>query len=654
MMQFFRRMIGSKVGAAIALLFLGLVAFAFAAGDIERRSTGAGLLGGSGDTVATVGSEKLSADDLKSRVQRVFQLNQREQTTLTMDRFLSEGGFKGVLNQLIESLSMVAFGKEGGMRVSKKLIDAEIAQIPAFQNATGAFNQQLFQQTLSREHISEQSLRDDISRQIIEKQLLGPGSGNAMVPMGMIRTYASMLLEKREGRVAFIPAAAFVAGKKPDDAAVKAFFAKSGGRFALPEQRRIRYALIDASRFAAQSAPSDAEIQQYYRANAAQFAASETRTALQLVVPTEAAAKAIAAKVGASGSLDAAAKAAGLAATKLAPMSKTAFADTASPDAAYQLFAAQKGSLVGPVKVGLGWALFRVEAIESTPARSVEAARADIVAKLSQTKMQQALSDLSNKVDGAIGNGATFDEVVKANGLTAAETPALTAGGHDLTQDPKAPADPNLVALAKAAFAMEQDDDPQVVQIVPDQRAAIVAVGQVLASGPPPFDKIKPYVERAYLLDEGKKQAKALADKLHAAAPKASSFDALVASAGMKLPPVQKIGAQRSELGQQGQQIPSGLIALFSMKQGSTRVVELSEAQGYALISLDKITPGNADQQPQVLSETAKGLSGVLTQEYAAQLGRAIQAHAGVTRNQAAIAQVQADLRKSATGGADQ
>lgn len=645
MLGFFRRMIRSKVGAVVALLFLGLVAFAFAAGDIERRATGSGFFGASDSTAASVGSETLSTAELQSRVQRVFDANRQQSPQLTMGQFLGMGGFQEILGQLVDGVAMKAFANDEGMKISKKLVDAEIASIPAFQGATGQFNQDQFRQLLAREKISEVALRDDIARQILERQLLQPATANGFAPKGMVQPYASMLLEKREGRIAIIPSAAFIPKIRPDDKILTAFYARIGDRFTLPEQRRMRYAFVDASRFAGKVASTDAEIGQYYKANASAYASSEARTVEQLVLQTEAAAKALGTKVGA-GSLSAAAQGAGLSTITLPSMSKNVFAAQTSDTAAGLVFSASKDALVGPVKTGLGWALYRVTDIKTTPAKTLDSVKPEIVAKLTQTKIQTALSELANKLDGDIGNGSTFDQIVKDNGLTAAETPMLTADGRDLST-PQAP-DPNMAPIAKAGFAMDQGDDPQIVPVVPDQRIAIVAVSGVTAAGPPPFAKVRPLVERAWLIDQGAIKAKALADKLQKASG-SQSFDAVIASAGIPMPPVQKIGAQRSELGQKGQQIPPPMIALFSMKQGGTRTLPLQNDQGFGLIHLDTIIPGDASKSPQILSATGQGLSNVLTNEYAAQFRRAIAAHVGVKRNEAAIARVEAEMRKGST-----
>jgi peptidyl-prolyl cis-trans isomerase D len=645
MMGSFRRMLGSRVGAALALAFVALVGFAFAAGDISQQSSG-NLFGQSAGTAATVGDSTITTAELQDRVQRVLQMNQRDQPDLTLDRLVAEGGVREVLDQLVGGLSLTEFGKAHGMVPGKALVDAEIAQVPAFQDATGKFNQAQFRQVLQNERISEAALRADIMRQIMQRHLLQPAGAAAKAPDAMVQRYATMLLEQRKGTIAAIPSTAFLPEKRPDDAVLARYYASVGQRFALPEQRRMRYALVDLSHFADSARPSEAEIAQYYQANASRYAATETRSVQQLILISEGAAKSMAASLGTKGSLENAAKSAGLETKAIGPLSKSGMAAATSEAAANAIFAAAPGALAGPVKTGLGWALFKVSAVKTVPARSLDSIRGEIVAELSQTKARQALSDLANKLDGAIGDGATFDDVVKSNGLTIVESPALTAEGRDLAAPAEQP-DPALVPVAKAGFVMEQGDDPQVIQVIPDQRIALVTIAEVIPAGPPPLAQVRPLVERAYLLAEGAAQARKLAETLRAKIDQGQPIGQAVAGAGTALPAVSEVSAQRADISQAGKQVPAHMVALFSMKKGKTQLITLQGDQGYLILHLDEIIPGDAANNPQLLAATGSGLSNVLGDEYGRQFLRAIETDVGVERNAAAIARIESEMRKA-------
>ena len=86
MLTFFRRIINSKAGIVVTFIVLGIVAIAFAAGDITGLGGGTSAL--SGGSVATVGGQKVAAAELRSRVQTELQAARQQQPTATMEQLL--------------------------------------------------------------------------------------------------------------------------------------------------------------------------------------------------------------------------------------------------------------------------------------------------------------------------------------------------------------------------------------------------------------------------------------------------------------------------------------------------------------------------------------------------------------------------------------
>ncbi|MEC8035630.1 MAG: SurA N-terminal domain-containing protein, partial [Pseudomonadota bacterium] len=471
MLSVFRRIIHSKFGAIFAILFLGVIAAAFILGDVTSGQFGGASLSGGG-TAAKAKGYKLTVAELQDRVQRVFENARRSSPELQIGEFFAQGGGAQVFDQLVQSLTLRAFADDQGMHISKRLIDAQIAQVPAFQDAAGNFSNDSFRALLARERLSEQALRDDIRREILQRQLLAPIGLGARPSENLVLPYASLLLEARQGNVAAIPAVAFLDDKDPTDAQLTDFYKKNSARFTIPEQRRIRYAVVDATRFAQAAAPSDADISAYYNQNKADYAASQTRSVEQLVLPTEAGAKAIAAQVKGGKSLPQAAQAAGLSVSTLEGQSRVQLTSATSKAVADAVFAAQQGELVGPVRGPLGFLLLRVTAVQDKPARPLTAVREEIVKTLRAQKEKQLLNDFTAKLEDQIADGGTFEEVAKDNGLTLETTPPLLATGKQV-KDMAYVAPADIQPLVAPAFAMSADDDAQLVPITPDQRYAL-------------------------------------------------------------------------------------------------------------------------------------------------------------------------------------
>lgn len=649
MIGFMRRIIGSKFGALFALAFLAMVAFAFIAGDITSNSHYSSFSFLGNKTSTKIGSQSLPDSEVQSRVQRVFEQQRRENPGMKIDDFLGIGAVEGIYSQLVTALSLEEFARKQGIHISKRMVDAEIANIPAFHDATGKFSQAAFNALLKSEGISEDSLRKDILQQLSGRIVAAPATLGTRLSDTAVLPYASLLLEAREGMIAAIPSAAFKPTTPPGDAEIAAFYKKNAGRYTIPERRSMRYAIVDASRFDAAATPTEAEIAAYYASHKADYAAKETRDIARLILPTESAAKA-AASVG---SLAAAAKANGLETASFKAMSKADFAKATSPTAAEIAFAAPQGKITGPVKTALGWALIQTDAIQKIAEKPLASIKPQIVEALKTQKRTTLIGDFIAKLEDTIANGTTFDEVVKDNGLTVETTPALLSTGQNI-DDPAYKPTADIAPLVKAGFGMEQDDDPQFVPIAPGARYALVRVGDVVAAAPPPLnDKVKPIVVQQYLLAQGLIKAQALAAKLQGEIAKGTPMDKALAGAGVPLPPAQKITARRADLLRQDQRPPAHISMLFAMTQGNVKTIAIPNDQGMFLVQLISVQQGDAAKVPGLVDKVRADLSGLIGNEYADQFARAVERDLGVERNPATVVQVTKAL-KDANGGSAQ
>lgn len=647
MLSVFRSFIRSKFGALFAILFLGVIAAAFIMGDISSGKFG-GSIGGGG-TAAKAGGYKLSESELQERVQRVFENARRSNPGLQIGDFFAQGGGKQVYDQLVASLTLRAFADDQGVHISKRLVDAQIAQIPAFQDAAGNFSNDSFRALLARERLTEQALRDDISREILQRQLLAPVGLGVKLTDSLVLPYASLLLEARQGTVAAIPAFAFLEEKNPTDAQLADFYKKNASRYTIPEQRRIRYAVIDAERFAQAAQPTDAEIGTYYNQNKAAYAAKQTRSIEQLVLPTQAGAKAIDDQVKAGKSLADAAKSAGLAVSTANDQSREALTGSAGKTVADAVFAAKQGDLIGPVRGSLGWLLVRVTAAKETPARPIAAVREEIVAALRVQKEKQLLTDFTGKIEDAIGDGGTFDEVVKDNGLKLETSPLVLATGKQV-KDSAFTAGPDLQPLLAPVFSMSADDDAQLIPITADKRYALAAPGEIIAAAPPPLAEVKQLVLAQYKLNAGNQKAKALAEQIQAKVAKGAKLADAIAQAGVKLPAPQTLGGRRADIMRGEQRPPAEVAILFSMAANTVKTLPIGQDRGYFVVQLNKIERGDAKGQPELLNQVRTQLSEVVGQEYGQQFERAIEKDLGVTRNAKAVDQVRNALAATNSG----
>ncbi len=641
MLSFFRRIINSKAGIVVTFIVLGVIALAFAAGDITGMGGGAMTL--SGDNVATVGGGKVGAAELRSRVQTELQAARQQQPTATMEQLLAQGGLQSVLDRTINGIALEEFGRDQGMVVSKRSIDGVIASIPGLRGPNGQFDPANYQRLLADQKLTDAQVRTDIARDIIAQQLMLPTQGATQVPMKVALPYASLLLEKRSGQVAFIPAKAVDTGAAPAEVELQAFYRRNIARYTVPERRVIRYALVSPDQVKARAVPTDAEVAAAYRQQAPRFAAAEKRTISQVVIADQAGANTLAAKVKGGTSIADAARAAGLEPAVQNGVTKQAYAAASTAGIADAAFAAQQGGVIGPVRGPLGWIVARIDGIEQVAGKTLEQARPELVVELTKQKLQQALSDVHDKLDDALAKNATFDEAVADQKLTAQTTPALLADGGN----PDAPADaadPAITPIVAAAFQMAEGDPAQLVPVGSEGGFAIVAIGRVVGAAPRPLAQVRDRVVADVTADRARAAARRLAADILAKVNKGTPLAQALASSGRTLPPVQPASATRAQLTSAQGDVQPALALMFSMAKGNAKLLEAPNNAGWMIVKLDAIVPGNAGGTPEAVAGARGSIARIVGREYAEQFARAVRNAVGVKTDAAALAKVRADL----------
>lgn len=640
MIQLIRKFLDSKIGVIAALAFLGLIAIAFAGVDVTHSGMFGGVAGG--DRVATVGKDKISTSELNRSANRAVEQLRQQQPTMTMQVFLQQNGLNEVLDDLIDRYSISNFAGLLGLRAGDRLVDSEITKVPVFRGPDGKFDQQLYLQVLRQQGLNDQLVREDIGQGLLAQQVMAPVAYGAAMPGDLVLRYAALLKETRKGTIAVIPSAAYAPTADPTDAQLKTYYEAHKGDYIRPERRVVRYAMFGAEALGAQRAPTEAEIAARFKRDAAKYAASEKRRLTQLIVPTEAAAKAIAAETAKGTSLATAATAKGLATTTLGPIDKSALSAQSSKEVADAAFAASKGTTTAPVRSSLGWHLIRVDAVEGTPAKTLDQVRGEIAGALAAEQHRTAVMDLASRLQDEFEGGSSLADAAKTVNTQVQETRPLTADGRVYgTAGEQAPA-----VLAKAlatAFSMEEGE-PQLAEIEPGKTFLIFDVKDITPSAAAPMNEIKPELVAAWKRSQGLALAKAAADRVLAAVRKGTPVATAMAAEKKSFPPPDTIAMNRQQLAQMGGRVPGPLVLLFSMAERTTKRLEAPNQMGWFIVKLDTIEPGKVAKDDPILAGASRELGNLSGREYEAQFRRAVRAEVGVKRNEAAIKAVHAQL----------
>lgn len=642
MISFFRRFFASKIGLPIVLAFLALMALAFAASDITGNTFG-GI--SSGDRMAVVGGETIPITDLNVGATNALAQVRQQNPTLTMTEFVAEGGLEEVERQIIDRFAIGEYARRHGLRAGTNLVNSEILKISAFQGLTGAFDEKTYLAALASRGLNDKLFRRDLADGMLEQQLLAPALAAPRLPEKIARQYAALVLEKRKGEIALIPSAAFAPAGDPTEAQLTAWYKDNRAQFIRPERRTLRFAVFGTDTLQVSAAPTAAEIAARYQKDAAKYQASERRAITSFVVPTQDAAKALAARIRGGASLETVAREAGFTASRSEAREQAALGTATSAAFAANVFKAAQGGVVEPAQGALGWYVARVDAVQRTAARTLAQATPEITQTLTAEKRTAAIADLIAEIEGEVDGGTALAEVAKSYGLKVETTPALLANGQAFGQ-PGVQIVPQLAPVLQTAFQMEESE-PQLADVVPGEQFVIFEVARVEEASAPPLAEVRVSAVAGWKRAQGAVLAKQAADRILAKVRAGTPLAAALAAENKPGFEREAIDLERRQLlAQQRQRIAPPLVLLFSMAEGTVKSLEAARDIGWYIVALEDISTLPLDKEPLLVAQTRQQLGAALGGEYRRQAATAIRKELGVTRNAEGIAA----LRKRLVG----
>jgi len=617
-----------------ALGLLGLVLLAFAVTGIGDPFNTKGAARGT--TLARAGSNDIGEPAFLSQYDRIMRQARQSNPKLTTQEAVAQGAVGQVLEQMIGASALEDFGAKTGVAISDRAVDGEIASVPAFQSG-GRFDEPTYRRLLQQQRISERELRDGMHGDLIRKLLLIPVGAGVQVPARLAEPYAALLLETHSGAIATVPTAAMPAPPPPTVAQLAGYYAANAARFTIPERRGLRYALLDPGALAAAVPVSDKDVQAYYDANRDALGGSEQRQLLQVVVPDQAKATALAAAVRGGGSFAAEAVKLGFATADidLGLQSEAKLAAATSPAVAKAAFAAAPGKITDPVQSSFGWHVVQVTKIVAPKIRSLADAKPEIVKALRQTKGEAALADAVAKIEDALTSHTSFVDVAKAHGLTVVTVPPVLRDGRN----PDAPA-ATLPAEAQPIVAKAFDADPAdgaSVQQLGKDRFAMLELGSIVRPTPVPLAKVHDVVAAQWTAEQRLAAAKRTADAVVAAVNTGTTLDAALAA--HQLPPAKPLAGRRIDVSRQPQ-VPPPVQLFLTLPAGATRTLQASQDAGYYVVHVASVAPGDPALLPPLAASARGEFAQSAPDELAAAFAKAVERQVGTSRNPAAVAAV--------------
>jgi peptidyl-prolyl cis-trans isomerase D len=439
------------VGKAIMTIVMGLIIVSFViwgVGDMLRGFTAS--------TVASVGGEKISAQEYRFAYQRTLQQYQRRlRRPFTNEEAREIGLDRAVLQRLLSEAAVDEETRRLGLDISDDALRELITSNPSFRNKSGAFDPALFASALRDMDMNERGFVSELRKQTLRQFIVAALATGIVAPKAEVRAEADYEGQTRSVEYLLLPASAAGDIAAPSEDALKAFFNDRKSSYGAPEYRAMNVLALEPETIANPAEVSDVDAEAAYEKLAGKdprFGAPEKRDLQQIVFPNEADADAADAKLKAGASFDDIVKERGLKPedTDIGETTKEAMPDKAEADA---VFALPQGGVSDVFKSQFGPVIVRVQSITPSTIKPLAEVEDEVKRQVSASRAGDKIQTLHDKIEDERVSGKTLIEAAKAVGLTAQSIPAVDARGND----PKgAPVNlPDKPELLRSAFASD-------------------------------------------------------------------------------------------------------------------------------------------------------------------------------------------------------
>jgi peptidyl-prolyl cis-trans isomerase D len=244
-------------------IFVGLIAISMLLYLVPQ---GPGTGASSTDTIATVGSQSISLQEVR---QQMAQMSQGRQIPKMMEAFYA----RQILDRLIFDKEIEYEADRLGVTITNEEMATLIKQIlpTAFNGDSPVGVDQYAAQVQQRFQMTIPAFETAIKRELLVEKFRKMVTDGISASPSELRDQFSYQNEKVKLDYALIKPEDLEAKINPDEAELKAYYEKNKSRFQEPERRSVRYALIDANKLKQSAQVSDDDLQKQYKDNIAQY-----------------------------------------------------------------------------------------------------------------------------------------------------------------------------------------------------------------------------------------------------------------------------------------------------------------------------------------------------------------------------------------------
>ena len=550
------------------------------------------------DTVAKIGDESVTTDEVRQQLSEIEQRNQvpKQLESLYAQQILKQLVFQKEIEYEAKRLGIHVSDQERADRIRQFLPTAYNGDTFVGMDRYAAEVQSRFQMTVPvfEEQIRQGLLLEKFRKLVTDGISVGPGELQAEFRNRNEKVKLNYALIKPEDLAAKI---------NPDDAEIRAAYEKNKSKYMVPEKRVVRYALADVNQIRQNTQVSDDELKVQYQQDIQQYQVPNRvhvdHILLMTVGKTPAEVEEIRQKT------EDVLKQANKKGANFEELAKKYSEDPGTKDKGGDLgwitqgqtvpefekvaFSLPKGSISDLVKTQYGFHIIKVLDKETAHTKPFDEVKDSIRSPLLLSKADKQAADIADKLSAAIrqSNKISLDELAKQFHLTVGETRPVSATEPILELG-------NSKEVKDAIFGQRPDEVS--LPIHTDRGYLIVAVRGVLPAHQGTLDEVRDRVIAELKQQKSTEIARQKSDDLEKRLKSGEKFETAAKTLGLD-PKTSDLFARNGSItdAASGKQ----LSAAFQMKPGDVGPPLNLGSNWFVYRLLEKQEPNPADFEKQ-------------------------------------------------------
>ncbi len=379
------------------------------------------------------------------------------------------------------------------------LVQSVIFNDPAFKDASGNFNRDVFRQVLSRGGTTEEELVADIERDLTRRLLINMPVEGINVPEVLRRAEELADNKRRTFRYVIIRPEEVTVDRKISEDEVEQYYEDFAPNFIEPERRDVTVLLLSMKDIADKMVVDDEEVKAYYEEHKNEYETPQTRQVLQMMFADEQEAnKAYFALQSGTDFYKVA--------EEVANQSKedTDLGYVAEDELVYELsaeaFSLPKGGYTKPVQVGDMWQILKVADIKAGEKVPYAKAAADIREILKNERLYDESYEILTNMEDALAAGSSLEALAKTYAAVLLNVQGVAENKSVVSVAPEAAFLLQNMDFIDTVFSYNAGEISQVLET--EDGLAVVRVDKVIESHPKDIDSVRGEIEELWTVNE--------------------------------------------------------------------------------------------------------------------------------------------------------